>query len=653
MNSQLAGMITGSALLLSVSIYAEPQPDETDDLALMSFEQLLELEVSVASTQSENIVKTPAVVSRIDVGQLQKMGIHSLAEMIAMLPGADVQHTGIGTQSVMLRGLFEAFNQKVLFQLDGVPYWQASHSDIPIAGIPLEAISHIEVIRGPGTVFHGSNASAGVINVVTKKSVAGSLHAAVITGGGKEAALNHGMPLWGGTLNLSAHWRESQEYDAFMDFRPTPGFFPPDTPNSGSIVKQPDDKSIMLGWADDSLELQYHEFRSNVQGLAAAATILNHSEMQQEGRLFKVDKSWLTDTQQYRLYADYSNFFLRIPTERLFNGSEFGVQNFGDGDDNNRLRVGGQYIHQTSDQTEWVLGVEAEERETGDYLNTDANGVTRVTTMEQNDVSEWAVYGQWLHDFDDLRVSLGVRYVDNQASGANVLPRISVIHSFDAYSSVKVLYSSGFNSPNFFQKHINIPPGVIVGNPVIEPETVDSLDVAYTYTKDNELFIANFYWTHADDFIQRMSNEFEVRFENTDHFNRYGLELDYQFATETTQWYSNLSYQHEGSQFSEKDIGRQFVPRWLARLGMVWDFKPQHSVGLSLRYASERTAVDETLLLNMQYQYERDYWQAYVTLENLLSDDYAAPDLQDLNPLRTITAGDEDTAVRVGARVFF
>lgn len=634
----------------------QAQSDETSDaqqLGLLSFEQLLELEVSVASTQSENILKAPAVVSRIEVSVFQKMGIHTLADLIAMLPGADVHHTAIGTQSVMLRGFFEAFNQKVLFQLDGVPYWQSSHSDIPVAGIPLEAISHIEVIRGPGTVFHGTNASAGVINVVTKKTSGGSAVAMLNVEGGKSAALNYGTEFQGGTFTVAGHWHKSHDYQAFYNNRPIPAFIPEEVPDSGLVTKQPDDKSLMLGWHSEDLSLQYQEFSSTIQGLAAAASMLNLGEMQQRGRLLKADKHWRGDTQQFRLFADYNNFYLRIPTERLFNGTEFGVQNFGDGEDNNRFRLGGQYIVQWDAKTELVAGLEVEHRETGDYLNTDSDGVVRVKTMDKNDTTEWAVYGQWLRDFDDLRVSLGMRFVDNQMSGSNVLPRISLIQSLDDYSSIKVLYSSGFNAPNFFQKGIDIPPGVIVGNSDLKAETVDTLDIAYTYTKDNTLFIANLYWTHADDFIQRRSNEFEVRFENTDDFERYGLELDYQFVTKNMKWFSNLSYQHEGNNRSEMDIGRQFVPRWMAKLGAVWGFNIRHSLGFSLRYSSERAAVDESALLNLQYQYNQDDWQAYLAVENVLSDDYAVPDWQDLNELRTVTAGDEDPVVKVGARVFF
>jgi len=71
---------------------------------------------------------------------------------------------------VFIRGLGETSNQKVLFLLDGVPYWMPDISEIPLLGIPIESISHVEVIRGPGAVYYGSNASGGVINVVTRKT---------------------------------------------------------------------------------------------------------------------------------------------------------------------------------------------------------------------------------------------------------------------------------------------------------------------------------------------------------------------------------------------------------------------------------------------------------------------------------------------------
>ena len=36
--------------------------------------------------------------------------------------------------------------------------------------MPVEAISRIEVIRGPGSAVYGADAFAGVINIITKDS---------------------------------------------------------------------------------------------------------------------------------------------------------------------------------------------------------------------------------------------------------------------------------------------------------------------------------------------------------------------------------------------------------------------------------------------------------------------------------------------------
>lgn len=40
---------------------------------------------------------------------------------------------------------------------------------MPLRGSPLEAIDHVELISGPGSVIHGTNASGAVIHVVTKR----------------------------------------------------------------------------------------------------------------------------------------------------------------------------------------------------------------------------------------------------------------------------------------------------------------------------------------------------------------------------------------------------------------------------------------------------------------------------------------------------
>jgi hypothetical protein len=101
------------------------------------------------------------LVSRPQV--LRRMGLIKLEDRVSFSPGFGFQAGSAGQPTQMFRGIQDPFNQKVLFLLDGVPYWQPSHSDVPLRGIPPKAIDHVELIRGPGSVIHGSNARGGVM----------------------------------------------------------------------------------------------------------------------------------------------------------------------------------------------------------------------------------------------------------------------------------------------------------------------------------------------------------------------------------------------------------------------------------------------------------------------------------------------------------
>lgn len=633
-------------MLIAVSHAVQSQ--EMEDF---SFEQLLDLEVSVASSHSENLLRTPAIVSRINVEDVRNMGVHTLSDVLSILPGVQVQGTGIGTNAIMIRGMFEAFNQKVMFLLDGTPYYQPSHSDVPLAGIPLESIDRIEVIRGPGTIFHGSNASLGVINIITKKQVSNSLSLSASHKGGYRGEFYSGFEVATGTLSISGHYGKEGDYDAYLSFRSLPPFLPADTPTEGFIEKQTDDHSVKFSYSKNELYLSYHEFRSKNDGLAAAASILNVSEMLQEGRLFQFKNAWLTQTSELEAYLNYNNYFLEIPTEKLFAGVDDGSQNFGNGSDNVRIHTGLRYTKQASENSEYLVGAEVERRKVGNYLNSDAvTGEARLITMPSSDELEWSAYAQWLRDFDSHRLSVGFRYVDNDNSGNNFLPRASWVYSFSEDETIKLVYSNGFNSPNFLQRAINIPPGVIVGNPELRAERTETVDLAYTQKGSNHLFVANAFWVQAKHFIQRTSVDFAVTFQNKPAFNRFGIELDYQYRKDDINWMSSLTYQHKGNKQDTDDIGRLFVPEIMASIGMTYQLSPQDTFGVNYNYQSDRAAADDSHFITAQYTRTYDNVTLSFAIENLFGDDHLVQDIQDFNPARLIQTGYDEQLVRIAAK---
>ena len=86
------------------------------------------------------------------------------------LPGVHVSTTRNGVNTIGFRGLYSEANQQVLVMINGTPvrnslfggksfYWD----------MPVKNISHIEVIRGAGSMLYGADATSGVINIITKK----------------------------------------------------------------------------------------------------------------------------------------------------------------------------------------------------------------------------------------------------------------------------------------------------------------------------------------------------------------------------------------------------------------------------------------------------------------------------------------------------
>ncbi len=161
-------MLLGFSLLTSTALSAELTDNNTlDGLFSLSLEEVLalRLRVSVASTKPETITQTPAIVSTLTRQQMEKLGLTTLTDVLSFIPGFMVGKSLEGTATVMIRGV----PVKALLLLDGVPYREPGNNYEPFSGIAFQSIERIEAIRGPGAVIYGSNATAGVINIITRQ----------------------------------------------------------------------------------------------------------------------------------------------------------------------------------------------------------------------------------------------------------------------------------------------------------------------------------------------------------------------------------------------------------------------------------------------------------------------------------------------------
>jgi len=176
-----------SALLAMAGVQpARAQEPETGvsedsqlDLADLSLEELLDLEITVASRHKEKLRDAPAAVYVLTGDEIRRSGHTSIQEALRMVPGFHVAEWKTFGWDVTSRGftgslsaLNESFANQLLLIVDGVSYYSPVLAGIwwPLVDIPLADVDRVEIIRGPAGTLWGTNAVNGVVHVITKSS---------------------------------------------------------------------------------------------------------------------------------------------------------------------------------------------------------------------------------------------------------------------------------------------------------------------------------------------------------------------------------------------------------------------------------------------------------------------------------------------------
>jgi iron complex outermembrane receptor protein len=180
----IARVVSVSLALTAASPPALAQDPTTGDegeidLAELSLEELLDLEITVASRHKEKLRNAPAAVYVLTGDEIRRSGHTSVQEALRMVPGFHVAQWKTFGWDVTSRGftgslsaLNESFANQLLLMVDGVSYYSPVLAGIwwPLVDIPLADIERIEIIRGPAGTLWGANAVNGVVHVITKSS---------------------------------------------------------------------------------------------------------------------------------------------------------------------------------------------------------------------------------------------------------------------------------------------------------------------------------------------------------------------------------------------------------------------------------------------------------------------------------------------------
>jgi outer membrane receptor for ferrienterochelin and colicins len=485
--------------------------------------ELDEIKVVSAAGYEQNVADAPASIYVITKEELEKKSFNDLTEVLKTVPGVYITG-GSAYKDISIRGMSSEYT---LFLVDGKPMnsneaYNLNANQVGLAANflpPVSLIERIEVIKGPMSSLYGNEALGGVINIITKKvpaewsgSVKGEYTKSLsdISQDSYQGSVNIAGPIIPDVLSLQTYGSiiKVDEWQCPQDIvnagtscgqrasAPSPNF---DNRQVGAKVVWSIDEANSA-WAAYDYSKQVRTSTSNVSvagavggtGSGHRANTLALKQTVSAGHDLKLD-DLIVNT--YIQNAVTKNPL--ISRSSMANGGvgiDYEVLTFNTQAnyffETNVLSVGGQYKKEALD-----------DRATNTMV---ANAVAKRWSYALFAEDEWSV-------LDDLALTLGGRFTNDEGFGTHVDPRIYLVYNLtddfllkggvsSAYKSVAIRrFSDDFNS-------VGTSNTLTKGNPDVKPEMSVNYEVSLAYTNKDTGFGASLTAYHSN-FKDRISSE--------------------------------------------------------------------------------------------------------------------------------------------------
>lgn len=170
--------------------------------------------------QSTQVISNEAIAMTGQDNLQQALGFLDSVSYVGMGPNGSAISSM--TSKIVMRGVTDG----TLVMVNGVPInWRGKYN---LEDIPSDAIDRVEVVRGGGAVLYGSQATGGVINIITKKKLPNTISAGLgnygqqnykVSVGAGKASFAYGYSKWGDTGLISSTWPSVYYHAASTEMR--------------------------------------------------------------------------------------------------------------------------------------------------------------------------------------------------------------------------------------------------------------------------------------------------------------------------------------------------------------------------------------------------------------------------------------------------
>ena len=561
-------------------------------------------EVVVTGTRTPKFLKdTPIQTRVINAKEIARLDATNVQDLLQQeLPG--VEFTYAMNQQTHLN--FSGFGgQGVLFLVDGERLAGETMDDVDFTRLSMDNVERIEIVKGAASALYGSNATGGVINIITKKSQ-------------KPVTLNvnaryakHNEQRYGGTFGLNGkHWNNMftvnfnrmDNYDVHSASNPVTRIistvYGDKTINfKDQLVWRPNKNFHLSGRAGYFFREtvrsadQPERYRDFSGGLGMQWNISEHDDFQASYAFDQYDKSDYQRITKLDI-RDYSN--VQNSLRLLYN------HRFDRGD---VLTIGSDFMH--------------------DYLyNTNLENETR----NQN---SWDLFGQYDWRISDQWEAVGAVRYDYFSDGkeSHVTPKLNVCYKPIYNLSIRAGYGMGFRAPTLKEKYYNFDMAgiwIVEGNANLKSEVSHNFNLSAEYTKGHYNLTGSVYNNKVKNKLATSAPYFKtpndklpyLPYANLDDYSVCGGEIGAQ-----TKWNNGfgarLTYAYTKEQLAkDKDghtINNQYIPAREHALNARVDFDKQFSKKYGLNIALQGRVLSG--VENVEYKDYYDVSKGTITVE--------------------------------------
>ncbi len=652
----------------SQPLQAQSDPDDRfEHFISLSLEDLVSLETTIATASKQTATKAPAVVTLITSDDIKATGATNLVEVLEGVPGLHVRISQFGNRPIVqFRG---TKGTQTLMMIDGNSMvdlvWNFG---IFWKGLPASSIERVEIIRGPGSALFGADASAGVINVITKTAAKVEHTEAGIRAGSfntKTAWLEHGDIYNGFNINLTANISTTDGYNPLIE---EDGQTRQDIISGTDVSYAPG--NAQYGWKNEDIRfsvgrgnwrmntayMRSSELEIGLTGFGVLDPVTRASDERANIDFFynnsSLSDNWELDMElrfQHYSYSSGAGFQERPPgfidnnNVEYINGQinqqrsneqriVFESSTLYSGIKNHSIRIGAGYtwqdLYSIQHKVNYGTGPDGNPIDPANGLVDISDSVYAFAPEDTRKILHIYLQDIWTIS-NTLELTAGARYDDYSDFGGTFNPRLALVWQSSEKLTTKFMYGQAFRPPSYLELFDRT--SFTTPNPDLDPERSETFEIAFSYAANKNLQLGtNIFYFQLSDIItitDRNTNQFE----NTGDHTIRGIELEarwqlnndinlYANFTIRSQDESNFRSIQEPDQDAYLRADWGFLPQWNWNIQTSWiGERPRNSAGNT---PDLRPPLDDYFMTDTTLRFATtDNWEIAASIRNLFNVD--------------------------------